>query len=90
MQLKFQFHDHVPSAITFCSGGAEDESQFQFQFQIHVEGSERTLEFSPEISAVAGASADAAAVVSCVLSGITSAAGGTGVAGVLAASSLEG
>ena len=90
MQLKFQFHDHVPSTITFCSGGAEDGSQFQFQFQIHVEGSELVVEFSLEISVVAGASSGAAVVVSCVVAGITSEAVDAGAAGVLAASALDG
>ncbi len=88
--MKFQFHDHVPSTITFCSGGTEDGSQFQFQFQIHVEGSELVVEFSLEISVVAGASSGAAAVVSSVVAGITSEAVDAGAAVVLATSALEG
>ena len=90
MQLKFQFHDHVPSTMTFCSGGTEDGSQFQFQFQIHVEGRELVVEFSLEISVVAGASCGAAATGSGVAAGITSEAVDGGAAGVLATSSLEG
>ena len=88
--MKFQFHDHVPSTITFCSGGTEDGSQFQFQFQIHVEGSELVVEFSLEISVVAGASSGAEAVVSGSVGGSTSEAVDAGAAGVLATSALGG
>ena len=88
--MKFQFHDHVPSTITFCSGGTEDGSQFQFQFQIHVEGSELVAEFSLEISVIAGASGGSAAVVSCGVAGITSEAVDAGAAGVLTTSGLDG
>jgi len=82
LQLKFQFHVHVPFATVFCSGGAFAGSQFQFQFQIHVDGSELTDEFSLAISAVGGdcpaelgaGSADAVGTTSATLGSATSGA----------------